>query len=228
MSTPTPHSNLETGRATAVWDLPTRLFHWALLLLVAFSWGSAEYHQMDLHRYSGYAVFGLLLFRVFWGLAGSSTARFSSFVRRPRAVLQYSRQLLHRPAHRSVGHNPLGGWSVIALLLTLAAQVGTGLFAVDTDGLESGPLSRLVSFSLGRDLAEVHEITFNLLLTLVALHVAAIVFYGVYHRDNLVGAMFSGRKPVQAADAAHLSFAPLLRALAGAIVAAVLVWLVVR
>jgi cytochrome b len=228
MPNPTSQSSLETDRATAVWDLPTRLFHWTLLLLVAFSWGSAEYDQMELHRYSGYAVFGLLLFRLFWGLVGSSTARFSSFLSGPQTVLRYSRQLLHRPAHPTAGHNPMGGWSVVALLLALTLQVATGLFAVDADGLESGPLSHLVSFSLGRDLAEVHEVAFNLLLTLVALHVAAILFYRIYHGENLVSAMFTGRKRVQAADAAGLHFAPLWRAIAGLAAAALLVWLVVR
>lgn len=174
-----------------VWDLPTRLFHWLLVGLIAFSWWSAENFHMDWHRYSGSAVVGLLVFRVLWGLFGTSTARFVQFVKGPGAVWRHLRgagDLETAP----IGHNPLGSWSVVALLLLLFVQVGSGLFAVDIDGLESGPFSYLVDFDQGRAAASVHELSFNLLLGLIVLHVAAVVYYLAFRRQNLAGAMVTG------------------------------------
>lgn len=176
-----------------IWDLPVRVFHWLLVALIAFSWWSAEQHEMEWHRWSGYGILGLIVFRVFWGFAGSRTARFSQFVRGPGKVLAYTGALAKRPHTQADGHNPLGGWSVIALLLTIAAMVTAGLFAVDVDGLESGPLADYISFDQGRAAAEFHELVFNVLTALIALHVAAIVFYLIWHRQNLIGAMITGR-----------------------------------
>ncbi|MEW6169392.1 MAG: cytochrome b/b6 domain-containing protein [Pseudomonadota bacterium] len=212
-----------------VWDLPTRLLHWLLVALFAFSWWSAENHAMDWHRWSGYGVLGLLLFRLYWGLVGSTTARFASFVRGPRAFFAYARRLLQRPGPITPGHNPMGGWSVLALLALLLVQVGTGLFATDTDGLESGPLASKISYSLSRDFAEVHEISFNLLLALVGLHVAVVLFYWVYKRENLIAAMLSGDKRLPAApELARLRFEGWRRALPGVLIAAAIVWAIVR
>lgn len=208
----------------ALWDLPTRLVHWALVLLIPFSWWSAEEHHMDWHRWSGYAVLGLLLFRLIWGVVGSSSARFADFVRGPRAVIAYARGRDGKP----LGHNPLGGWSVVALLVVLVAQVSLGLFAVDTDGLESGPLSHWVSFDGGRAAAEVHENMFNILVALVALHVAAVLFYLFVRRDNLIAAMLTGVKTVDTAPNRAPTIAPLGRALVVALVAGAIAWWVSR
>jgi cytochrome b len=174
-----------------VWDLPTRLFHWLLVALFAFSWWSAENHAMDWHRLSGIVLLGLLLFRLIWGFIGGSTARFAAFVRSPRHVLGYLRRepIGATPA----GHNPLGGYSVVAMLALLAVQVGTGLFAVDVDGLESGHLSHLVSFEQGRAAAEIHELSFNLLLVVIGLHILAVLFYLAVRRRNLISPMVTGR-----------------------------------
>ena len=169
-----------------VWDLPIRLFHWLLAALIVFSWWAHEDH-LDWHRLSGFAIAGLLVFRLWWGLAGSSTARFSSFLKSPAGVLAYLRGAATGP-----GHNPLGGWSVVAMLATLTLQVGLGLFAVDQDGFESGPLSRFVDFETGRLAAAGHELVFNLLVGLIVLHLLAIGWYGV-RRKNLVGPMITGR-----------------------------------
>jgi cytochrome b len=179
-----------TGVKQRVWDLPTRLFHWLLVVLVALSWWTAETDRQDLHLYLGYGVLTLLIFRVGWGLFGSSTARFSSFVRGPGSVMRYVRDRFHWPA---AGHAPLGALSVIALLLMLFAQVGTGLFASDEDGLFSGPLAYLVSLSTGDGMTELHEELFDVLLALVALHVAAILLYRLVLGRNLLGPMISGR-----------------------------------
>lgn len=173
-----------------VWDLPTRLFHWMLVALVAFSWWTAKNDRQDLHIYSGYAVLTLLLFRMLWGFAGSSTARFSAFVRGPAAVKRYVRDRFHWPL---AGHAPLGALSVLALLAMLLVQVGTGLFASDEDGLYAGPLAFAVSIPASEGLAEVHETLFNLLLALIALHVAAILIYRVVLGRNLLGPMITGR-----------------------------------
>ena len=113
-----------------IWDLPIRLFHWVLVGLIAFSWWSAEYHYDDLHIWSGIAVLTLLIFRFLWGVFGSSTARFASFVRGPRAVFGYL-----RGQWRGIGHNPLGALSVIALLGLVTVQTVLGLIASDEDGL---------------------------------------------------------------------------------------------
>ncbi|MCB2074403.1 MAG: cytochrome b/b6 domain-containing protein [Novosphingobium sp.] len=174
-----------------VWDAPTRLFHWLIALLVFVSWRSAESGAMDWHYISGVSALALLLFRLVWGLIGGSTARFSHFVRSPSAALDYLRD----PAQvkGSPGHNPLGGYSVIAMLLSLAIQIGTGLFSVDVDGIESGPLSYLVTFDQGRTAAEIHELSFNILLGLIILHVLAIAYYRIRHGRKLILPMITGR-----------------------------------
>jgi cytochrome b len=178
-------------QATLIWDWPTRLGHWLLAGLIAFSWWSAENHHLDWHQLSGLAVLGLIAFRLIWGIIGGSTARFSHFVRGPRAAIAYLRG---NGSAQSIGHNPLGGWSVLALLAAVAATVGFGLFAVDVDGLESGPLSQYVSFDIGRTASGLHHMAFNVLLALIALHLAAIAFYTFVKRHSLVGPMITGRK----------------------------------
>ncbi len=178
----------KSGLRQFVWDVPTRLFHWLLVGLIGFSWWSAETRHMDWHQLSGLTVCGLLIFRILWGLFGASTSRFRHFVRGPRAVWSY----LRGRSPGTVGHNPLGGWSVVALLLTLLAQVASGLLAVDVDGIESGPFSYLVDFEQGRLAAQIHAISFNILLGLVGLHVLAILFYLIARRRNLTAAMITG------------------------------------
>jgi cytochrome b len=181
-----------------VWDLPTRLFHWAIVLLVGFSWWSAETGHMNWHYRSGLTALILLTFRLIWGLIGSSTARFGNFLRAPAAVLAYLRR--PKDSVHAAGHNPLGGYSVTAMLVTLVVQVGTGLFSVDVDGLESGPLSYLVSFDQGRAAAKVHHLSFTVIQVLVVLHVLAIAYYRMRGR-KLIMPMITGRDPQLSADA---------------------------
>ncbi len=177
----------------AVWDLPVRLFHWSLAGLVAFSWWSAENDELELHMYSGYAILTAIMFRLLWGVFGSSTARFSAFVRSPRTVLAYIRG---GRAWRSIGHSPLGALSVLAMLVVLKLQVATGLINADDDGLIEAPLAPLVSLESADFVHEAHEFLFNLLLALIALHVAA-VLYCHYRGRNLVGPMVTGRARVE-------------------------------
>jgi cytochrome b len=157
-----------------VWDLPIRLFHWLLAALILFSWWSAENHYMDWHIWSGCGVLTLLIFRFLWGFAGSSTARFSSFLRGPRAIADYL-----DGKWTGIGHNPLGALSVLALLVTITVQVAFGLVAQDEDGIYAGPLSRLVSSDASDNGRDLHESWFNAVLALIALHIAAILFYRI-------------------------------------------------
>ncbi|WP_030539432.1 cytochrome b/b6 domain-containing protein [Sphingobium sp. DC-2] len=205
-----------------IWDAPTRLFHWTLVLLIAAAWWTAEERMLDWHRLAGYCIAALLLFRLIWGLVGSETARFSSFVHGPMAVAAYARG---RRA-LSPGHNPLGGWSVIALLGLLCIQLVLGTLAVDVDGIESGPFSYLVDFDTGRAAAEWHELIFNILLGFIALHVAAVFFYLFFRRENLIGAMISGSRK-WTGDPPVIRFAPLPLAFAVMLSCALLVWIII-
>ncbi|HEX8193606.1 MAG TPA: cytochrome b/b6 domain-containing protein [Allosphingosinicella sp.] len=172
----------------AVWDRPVRVVHWLFVILIPFSWWTAEEEMIEWHQRSGLALLGLLVFRIIWGLIGSSTARFASFVRGPGTILSYLRGRVASP----IGHNPLGALSVLALLAVLAVQIGLGLFAADDDWLWPGPLTGLIGEDLAEELTEWHEWTFNLLLAAIALHVLAIAFYLLVKRRNLVGPMVTG------------------------------------
>ncbi|MEK6663745.1 MAG: cytochrome b/b6 domain-containing protein [Pseudomonadota bacterium] len=180
-----------------VWDWPIRIFHWSVAALFFISWISAEIggNAMQYHLWSGYSVLGLVLFRVLWGWVGSETARFTHFIRGPGAVLAYARAWFKPDYRAALGHNPLGGWSVAALLFALAVQTLTGLFSND-DIANEGPLYHLVSKATSDSISRVHEGTFNVLLTLVALHIVAIVLYRVKHGENLVKPMLTGEKEV--------------------------------
>lgn len=191
---------MAAARDIRVWDLPTRLFHWLLVGLLCFSWWSAENHEMQWHYRSGILLLILIAFRLIWGVIGGSTARFAHFLPSPAGLRAYFRQDAAAPLR--AGHNPLGALSVVALLAALCVQIGTGLFAVDTDGLESGPLSHLVDFSQGRLAAEIHEVSFAVLQILAALHILAILFYLVARRRNLIGPMITGRDRAVEADSA--------------------------
>ena len=173
---------------------------------------------------SGYAMLTLVLFRIYWGFAGSTTARFSSFLKGPRTVFGYVRNLFRRSGQVAFGHNPMGGWSVIALVLLLLLQTILGLFAIDVDAINAGPLDTLVSFRTGRWFAHQHGRVFDLLMILSGLHVAAVLFYWLYRRDNLIGPMITGRRRLPpGAPRPELHFARLWLAIPGLAVAGLLV-----
>jgi cytochrome b len=213
---------MEKSCAVRVWDLPTRLFHWSIVVLFGVSWYSAKNGAMDWHYRAGLAALGLILFRIVWGLVGTGTARFSRFLRSPAAVLRYVRSAAD--ADIPAGHNPIGGYSVAAMLLALTVQVGTGIFAVDVDGLESGPLSYLVSFDQGRIAAQIHALSFNLLLGLIGLHIAAIAFYQLVRSRNLIGPMITGRDRQVTAVPSGAAGGGALRFLCAAAAASGLAW----
>lgn len=188
-------------RAVPVWDIPVRLFHWMLVLLIAFSWLSNKMDWMTWHMYSGYTILTLILFRILWGFAGSTHARFSDFIYGPRALIGYIRTLPSRTAAKFAGHNPLGGISVVLILLCVLVQAGTGLFAND-DIINEGPLFKHVSKELSDWLTTIHKYNFNVLLALIGVHVAAVLYYLIWKSENLIKPMFTGRKQLPAGTAA--------------------------
>ncbi|MGD9603696.1 MAG: cytochrome b/b6 domain-containing protein [Gammaproteobacteria bacterium] len=206
-----------------VWDIPVRVFHWLLVFLVAVSWWTGETGGTALryHFWSGYAILALVLFRLGWGVIGSEPARFASFLRGPRAVLANLRALPRRTPDESLGHNPAGGWMIAALLATLLVQIGSGLCAND-DLFNEGPWYDLVSRSVSDTLTGLHHLNFGVLLTLVALHVLAIVFHWRVKGENLVAPMFTGYKRRAAPPPRQTSawYALVLLALAAAITGA--------
>jgi cytochrome b len=187
-----------------VWDLPLRLFHWLLVLLVVVSVVSAQIggNAMQIHMLSGYTILTLLLFRILWGFAGSTHARFASFVRGPAAVVSYLRGLPRNEPGAHLGHNPAGAWSVILMLAVLLLQVATGLFANDDISTE-GPLAKLVSKALSDRITGVHHLNVVLLYVLIGLHLSAVAFYLFYKRENLVKPMLTGFKDAAAGAAAQ-------------------------
>ena len=203
-----------------VWDPLVRLFHWSLVAAFAIAWLTGDEESRP-HEYAGYVVIGLILFRVLWGFVGTEHARFRDFVYRPSAVLAYARDLLAGQARRYLGHNPLGGVMIIALLLSLLATGVSGGavlgakenrgplagIAAETTGLAPSVISTAVADDDGDEdkdkhegpesaWGEVHEFFANLTLLLVVLHVAGVIVGGLAHRENLVRAMFTGRKHV--------------------------------
>ncbi len=165
----------------------------------------------------------LVTFRVLWGVVGSSTARFSRFVKGPGTVIAYVRGLRSGNYLPGVGHNPLGALSVVLLLGLLATQVTIGLFAQDVDGLESGPLSYLVSYDTADAARELHEKLFDLIVVVVALHIAAIVYYLRVKKDNLVRPMITGSRGMPASVTAPI-MAPWWRVIVCAGLAGALAW----
>ena len=173
-----------------VWDAPVRLVHWLLAGLIAFSWWSVHNHHTDWHIWSGCAILTLLIFRLLWGVVGSSTARFASFVRGPKSIMAD-----FRGRWTGIGHSPLGALSVLVLFGAVAVQVGLGLISEDEDGLYTGPLYRLVSTDTSDKARDIHELWFNVILGLIVLHVGAILFYRLRGR-RLTKPMITGRAVV--------------------------------
>lgn len=215
---PDPHSNLlshEGGSATAdrtdmaIWDLPVRVCHWLLVVLFTLSYLSGEFggfaahveiealgleahlDNMTLHMVFGTCILALVLFRVVWGVVGSTTAQFRHFIRGPAGIRAYLAGIM-RPERPVAGHNPLGGLMVTAFLIVLLVHIGLGLASND-DILFEGPLADLVGKRLSDTLTGLHGITSKVLLGMVVLHIAAVGFHHVVKRENLTSRMITGR-----------------------------------
>lgn len=192
----TEHSRPEVPPVSGqIWDPALRAFHWLLVICVTAGWLLGQFgpDQMTLHFWFGYGVAGLLVFRLVWGLVGPRNARFSSFLTGPGKVLSYAKTLPQRRAAQAQGHNPLGGWSVVAMLLTLCAQVVTGLTLDPEDYINTGPLAGYVSSDWSREALALHHLFGTILLLLIVLHVGAILFYRFWKRTDLVTPMITGR-----------------------------------
>ncbi len=206
---PAETSLAESSRRVRVWDLPIRVFHWSLLLLMSLSWLSVEQSEwfsshvlqtlglsgdaIEWHARFGYCLLALLVFRIGWGVFGSETARFSHFLRSPRLALAHLRHLLKREHQPVAGHNPAGGWMVLLMLLLIASQISTGLFANDDVYFEA-PLAAWVGSDWSSTITGWHGANFDLLLITVVLHIVAIVVYKVWARDALVPPMITGSR----------------------------------
>ena len=216
-------------RPMKVWDLPVRLFHWAIVLLILAAWLTQEYDRMDLHVWVGYTILTLLVFRIVWGVVGSDTARFSRFLRSPVAALRHLAHIGRREPDREIGHNAAGGWMVLVMLALIGVQAGTGLFANDLDdgGDTRGPLMHLVGKDESDWLSHIHAVNFNLIEAVIVLHVLAIVIYAVLKRQDLVRPMLTGTKTMPGDAVAPRLVSPLWAVLVLAVAAGV-VTLVVR
>lgn len=171
-----------------VWDLPVRLFHWLLVASVVFAYVSGKLggNLIDWHGRAGFLIVGLVVFRILWGFVGTPTARFATFVRGPAAIRAYL-----KGEWRGVGHNPVGAFSVLALLALVGAQAATGLFTND-DIAYQGPFADWAGKELSDSFHSWHAWLQNGLLALVVLHVAAIAFYLRVKKQNLVKPMITG------------------------------------
>jgi cytochrome b len=216
------------SRRIRVWDLPTRIFHWALAILVVFSFttGKIGGSWLDWHMRSGYAILALLLFRIAWGIAGSETSRFTRFVRGPVAFVRYARDIAGRRQRAVIGHNPMGGWMVVFMLVVLLAQAGSGLFA-DDEIATQGPLAEKVSNAVVAKMSAFHFYNGWTIAAAVVLHVLAIALYWSAFRENLVRPMWTGWREAPAGTAQPATRAPWIAALLLALAAAAVYWLVV-
>ncbi len=214
---------MKDSRTTLVWDVATRLFHVFLLALVSvclYTGLSGGLDEMDLHMVCGYGVLALILFRIIWGFAGSTHARFSSFVVSPARTLRHAQgihaRLRRNPRSReiapSLGHNPMGGYSVIMMLLLLLAQATTGLFASDDIFIE-GPLMHLVSDDQSQTLTGFHKLFSKVIMVIIGLHVFAVVCHEIFLKDRILIPMVTGRKRLEEhsiSDARDVNQKPLL------------------
>jgi cytochrome b len=177
-----------------IWDLPTRLFHAAFALTVTGAILSAKLGNawMDWHVRLGITAFALVLFRIVWGLAGPRYARFSQFVKSPAATWKYLKQQASQP-HKAAGHNPLGAWSVIAMLIIIGFQASTGLFAND-EILTQGPLAQFVSEASSSLLTGLHQWNETLVYVIVGLHLVAVLIYTL-KGQHLIEPMLDGNVP---------------------------------
>ncbi|MBV1876499.1 MAG: cytochrome b/b6 domain-containing protein [Pseudomonadales bacterium] len=178
-----------------VWDLPLRIFHWILALLVGISIYTgldASLDAMEYHFLSGYGILSLVIFRISWGFIAQGNARFSNFVQGPTAVLAY----ICNPATRSLshqGHNPVGALSTLLLLTSLIIQTTSGLFSTD-DIMYDGPLTHLVNSDTSHIFATLHHYNYWFLATLCTIHIGAILYYELIKNERLVLPMITGRK----------------------------------
>ena len=175
-----------------IWDLPLRVFHWARVICVVVSVVSAKLGATAVHERSGLAVMGLVLFRVIWGGIGSQTARFTTFVKSPAAVLASARHLVIGQTDNQSGHSALGGYATLLLLMVCLVMAVTGSFSTD-DILYDGPFAHLAPDYVNTA-SRIHHLTEKILFAVIAMHVLALFIYLWRLKKNLVPAMITGRR----------------------------------
>lgn len=184
-----------------IWDLPVRIFHWSLVIVIVGAWYTSEQGSelIELHMQFGYVAIGLILFRVIWGIVGTKHARFTHFVPSPKTIINYVKNLKNGNDTPIAGHNPLGSLAVLLMLLLIALQASTGLF-IDDDVFSSGPYYETISKDLEKLFNTLHHNTFDILLYVIGLHVLAIVYYWLKKKRNLVLPMITGKKDEGSVD----------------------------
>ncbi len=183
-----------------VWDVPTRLFHWALVGTVLTGLYLGEYRgfsTIQLHFYFGYATGALIAFRLLWGIIGPAPVRLSALFPSPKAILAYLRTIFTRRPCGVAGHNPIGALSVLAMLAALSTQVITGLCAEDDGLFAEGPLAQYLDSATVLKMTAIHHYSSRVVMALIVLHLAAILFYRIWKHENLVTAMITGWKTVK-------------------------------
>ncbi|HEX2334914.1 MAG TPA: cytochrome b/b6 domain-containing protein [Hyphomicrobiaceae bacterium] len=216
------------------WDLPTRLFHWLLAALMAAAWASWQYSEalgdptLSYHRWIGHAVLVLIVFRLLWGLVGSSTSRFSAWLYWPWTAAAYLLDLFVGRSQRYLGHTPVGSYMILALLAVTTAQAVLGLVTVEHNDLTAGPLYRLIAQDRQEQITSWHRWMFYwVILPLIAIHVLANLLYGLLKQDPLITAMITGSKPAADyadADKASIAGRTMLRAVVCLALAAAVVF----
>ena len=189
-----------------VWDPVTRTWHWVLALSIGVGWSFGRFMTFDTiqwHFYIGYLVIGLMLFRILWGFIGPEPVRFRALLPTPRATIDYIKRIGRREPSGSAGHNPLGSLSVIAMIIAISAQATTGLFIESDDFFEYGPLAGYVEQATINRMTWWHHFIADVVLVLIVLHVAAILFYLVWKKENLIKPMITGWKRVRNSDTAE-------------------------
>ena len=192
-----------------IWDLPIRLFHWVLVILLAVSWWSAEMLWMRLHMWSGLTVMALLMFRLIWGFIGSDTARFTRFLQSPVKAFHHLLDMRKREPDTEIGHNAAGGWMVLGLLGLLALQIASGLGAQD-EGVVEGPLALALGKETSDWLTRLHHLNFKFIQIAVLLHVLAVAAYRLLKGQDLVTPMITGKKRLPGATRAPMMMHPVL------------------
>ncbi|MFC4699718.1 cytochrome b/b6 domain-containing protein [Glaciecola siphonariae] len=209
-----------------VWDVPTRVFHWGLVAVFVFQFVTGDIldDAMQLHFYGGYVALGLILFRIIWGFVGSYHARFSSFIYSPRTAFNYMKGTSSTQTY--LGHNPLGGYSVLAILAVMLTQAVSGLFMTDEIFME-GPYYSALGTQVDDIMNYLHHNAISLMWALISLHLGAIAYYSIKKKQALIPAMFHGNKPSNDTQKRRIS-TPWLAFIISMVVAAAIVYLVVN
>jgi len=188
-----------------VWDLAVRIFHWSLVISFTVAYITAEEENI-LHIYAGYTVLALIIFRLIWGFIGSRHARFSDFIHSPKTVISYLKELINCQPKRYLGHNPLGGWMVIAMLTLLLLVTVSGIQVQQAEQSKEQTSQSIVAYADANDAdegeesaaeefwEEIHETASNLMLLLIAFHVTGVILSSRLHKESLVKAMITGKK----------------------------------